>query len=198
MKNEDLEALGLSKEQVEGVLKLHQAEHDPVVKELETVKNDLAAEQEKVSAQEKTIKTLKVDLEGFKDVDVSGLQKKISDLEEDIKTKDANYQKEIADRDFADILKESISAAHGVNAKAITALLDVDTLKASKNQKEDIAAALEKLSQAEDSKMLFGGAASNAIGTGSPIGNVGIGSDTAGDDAQMRAIMGLPPEKGDK
>lgn len=198
MKNEDLEALGLSKEQVEGVLKLHHAEHDPVSRELEAAKNDLAAEKEKVSTQGETIKTLKADLEGFKDVDVSGLQKKISDLEEDIKTKDANYQKEIADRDFADILKESIAAAHGVNAKAITALLDVDTLKASKNQKDDITAALKALSEAEDSKMLFGGAAPNAVGTGSPIGNVGNSSDPAGNEAQMRAIMGLPVEKGDK
>ncbi len=33
--------------------------------------------------------------------------------------------------------------------------LDVDTLKASKNQKEDIAAAIKGLSEAEDSKMLF-------------------------------------------
>ena len=36
------------------------------------------------------------------------------------------------------------------------ALLDMDTLKASKNQKDDIAAALKGLSEAEDSKMLFG------------------------------------------
>ena len=116
---------------------------------------------------------------------MSELQKKISDLEEDIKTKDANYQKEIADRDFNDSLKESIQAAHGINAKAITALLDVETLKASKNQKEDITAALKTLSEAEDSKMLFGGNAPNKVGAGNPIGNVGNGSAAFADDAQM-------------
>ncbi len=198
MKNEELEALGLNEEQVKGVLKLHNAEHGPVVKELETAKNDLAAEKEKTNTQGETIKNLKSDLEGFKGVDVSELQKKISDLEEDIKTKDANYQKEIADRDFNDSLKEGITAAHGINAKAITALLDVETLKASKNQKEDITAALKALSEAEDSKMLFGGNTPNTVGMGSPIGNVGNGSDVSANDAQMRAIMGLPAERGDK
>ena len=198
MKNEELEALGLNEEQVKGVLKLHNAEHAPVVRELETAKNDLAAEKEKTNTQGETIKNLKSDLEGFKGVDVSELQKKISDLEEDIKAKDTNYQKEIADRDFNDSLKESITAARGINAKAITALLDVETLKASKNQKEDITAALKALSEAEDSKMLFGGNTPNTVGTGSPIGNVGNSSDVSANNAQMRAIMGLPTEKGDK
>ena len=198
MKNEELKALGLNEEQVKGVLKLHNAEHEPVARELEAAKNDLAAEKEKTATQGETIKSLKSDLEGFKGVDVSELQKKISDLEEDIKTRDANYQKEIADRDFNDSLKESIQAAHGINTKAITALLDVETLKASKNQKEDITAALKTLSEAEDSKMLFGGNAPNKVGTGNPIGNVGNGSAAFADDAQMRAIMGLPAEKGDK
>ena len=84
------------------------------------------------------------------------MKQKIADLEKDIQTKDETHQKEIADRDFNDLLKESIISANGRNAKAITALLDVETLKASKNQKEDIAAAIKVLTEAEDSKMLFG------------------------------------------
>ena len=63
---------------------------------------------------------------------MSGMKQKIEDLEKDIKTKDATHQQEIADRDFNDLLKESIASANGKNAKAITALLDVDVLKASK------------------------------------------------------------------
>ena len=66
----------------------------------------------------------------------------------------------------------AIASAKGVNAKAITALLDVETLKASKNQKEDIAAALKALTEAEDSKMLFGAPEPNPVGTGNLIGQV--------------------------
>lgn len=173
MKREELEALGLSKEQIDGTLDMYHKEHDPVQKELDAVKADLTAEQEKVKTHEGTISGLKKDLEEFKDADVSGMKQKIEDLEKDIKAKDADYQKQIADRDFDDVLKDSIVAAHGKNAKAIKALLDVDTLKASKNQKEDVAAAIKVLSEAEDSKMLFGDAEPKPTGKGDPIGGVG-------------------------
>lgn len=172
MKREELEALGLTKEQIDKVLDIHHKEHDPVKKELDAAQEDLKSEKEKASTQETTIKELKKDLEEFKDADVSGMKKKIEELEEGIKTKDADHQKEIADRDFNDLLKESIAASKGRNAKAITALLDVDTLKASRNQKEDIAAALKALTEAEDSKMLFGEPEPNPVGTGNPIGRV--------------------------
>lgn len=192
MKREDLEALGLSKEQIDKVLDMHHQEYDPVKKELETTKTDLEAETEKTSTQATTIKNLKKDLEEFKDADVSGMKQKIADLEKDIQEKDENHQKEIADRDFNDILKDSIVTAKGKNAKAITALLDVDALKASRNQKEDIAEALKTLSEAEDSKMLFGDLEPTPAGGGNPIGTVTKGGNQEG-DAAMRAAMGLPP-----
>lgn len=192
MKREDLKALGLTEEQIDKVLDMHHKEHDPIKKDLETAQEDLKNEKEKTSTHETTIKDLKKDLEEFKDADVSGMKKKIEDLENDIKTKDADHQKEIADRDFNDLLKESIAASKGRNAKAITALLDVDTLKASKNQKEDIAAALKALTEAEDSKMLFGEPEPNPVGTGNIIGQVQkSGSNT--EEAALRAAMGLPP-----
>lgn len=192
MKREDLEALGMTKEQIDKVLDMHHTEYDPVKKELDTAQADLTVEKEKTATQEKTISGLKNDLGEFKDVDVSGLQKKITDLENDIKTKDAAHRQEISDRDFNDLLKESIAAVNGKNAKAITALLDVDTLKASKNQKEDIAAALKALTEKEDSKMLFGEPDPNPVGTGNLIGQVRK-NDPSADDAAMRAAMGLPP-----
>ena len=79
---------------------------------------------------------------------------------------------QIADRDFQDLLRESIASLKGRNVKAITALLDVDTLKASNNQKEDITAALKVLTEAEDSKMLFGEPEPKPAGTGNLIGQI--------------------------
>ncbi|MGN0352395.1 MAG: phage scaffolding protein [Roseburia sp.] len=192
MKREDLEALGLSKEQIDKVLDMHHEEYDPVKKDLETAQKDLESEKEKTSTQATTIKDLKKDLEEFKDADVSGMKQKIADLEKDIQTKDETHQKEIADRDFNDILKDSIAAVKGKNVKAITALLDVDTLKASKNQKEDVATALKALTEAEDSKMLFEEPEPTPAGNGNPIGTVTKGGNQDG-DAAMRAAMGLPP-----
>lgn len=194
MKREELEALGLSKEQVDSVLDAHHKELDPVNAQLKAAQDDLKAEQDKTVAQDGTIKELQKGLDGFKDVDVSGLKKKIAELEEGIKERDAAHRKEMEERDFGDSLKEAIAAANGINARAITALLDVDALKASKNQKEDIAAALKALAEAKDSRMLFGEAEAEVIGKGSFPGMVSRhGSST--DDAQMRSVMGLPPIK---
>lgn len=153
----------------------------------------LDAANEMIKANDTAMKDLQGKLDGFKDVDVSGLNQRIKDLE----TENANIQKDcdakIADRDFNDLVKESIAAVNGKNPKAITALLDVETLKASKNQKEDIAAALKALIEAEDSKMLFGEPEPNPVGTGNLIGQVRGGNSTSADEAAMRAAMGLPP-----
>ena len=142
MKRDELEALGLTKEQVDGVLDMHHKELDPVQRELETAKSDLKVANDKVETQKGTINDLKEDLKKFDGVDVTELNKKIEQLENDIQTKDTEHAQQLADRDFQDMLKDSIASAKGKNAKAITALLDIDTLKASKNQKEDIAAAI--------------------------------------------------------
>lgn len=187
MKREDLEALGLSKEQIDKVLDMHHEELDPVQNDLTKAQDDLKKEQEKVKTQKDTISELKTDLEEFKDVDVSGMKQKISDLEKDIKEKDDVHAQEIANRDFNDLLKSSISEANGLNTKAITALLDIDTLKASKNQKEDIATAIKNLTEAEDSKMLFGKAQPSVVKKGNPIGK--IGSESGSEEISLKDAL---------
>jgi hypothetical protein len=78
----------------------------------------------------------------------------VDTLKKDLATKEAEFQSQLADRDFQALLTSGIAAAKGKNPKAIMALLDMDALKASKNQKEDTAAALKAL--AESDAYLFG------------------------------------------
>lgn len=158
----------------------------------EKQKTALDSAGEKLKTSDETMKRLEKELEEYKDADVSGLKKQIEDLKDDLEKKDEEYQRQISDRDFNDLLKESISQAKGRNAKAITALLDVEKLKESKNQKDDVAAALKVLSEQEDSKMLFGEPDPKPVGNGHLIGQVTGGTQTY-DDARMRAVMGLPP-----
>lgn len=194
MKREELEALGMSKEQVDKVLDMHHAEYDPVRRELDTAKADLETEKKTTATQNTTIQDLKKDMEVFKDADVSGMREKIKTLETTIETQRTEHQQQLADRDFDDMTKEAIAKANGKNAKAIMALLDVDVLKASKNQRADVEAAIKALTEAEDSKMLFGEPEPNPVGTGNLIGQVRKpGAST--EDAALRAAMGLPPEK---
>ena len=58
---------------------------------------------------------------------------------------------------------------------------------------EATVAQIKALTEAEDSKMLFGEPAPTVVGNGDPIGLVNKGNNPTGATAQMRAIMGLPP-----
>lgn len=147
-----------------------------------------------IKANDTAMKDLQAKLDEYKDVDVSALNQRIADLETEKGNIESDYQKKIAERDFNDLIKDGIAAAHGKNVKAITALLDTETLMQSKNQKEDIAAAIKTLTEAEDSKMLFGDAIEIA-GKGNPIGDIGGGKLTPEEkeEADCRAAMGLPP-----
>lgn len=165
---------------------------DEAVKENYKPVDDWQKQHDKVKNLEEQLNSTKEALAKFDGVDAEALNKQIEDLKADLDKKDADYQAQIADRDFQDMLKESIASVKGRNAKAITALLDTETLKSSKNQKEDIAAALKALSEAEDSKMLFGEPEPNVLGTGNPIGTVNKAGNQDS-DAAMRAAMGLPP-----
>lgn len=154
--------------------------------------SDYEVQSEKLKTAEEKVTTLTGNLDKFKDVNVDELNNTITTLKNDLAAKDKELTDKLAERDFNDLLKESIATAKGRNAKAIMALLDVDTLKASKNQKEDVAAALRALTEAEDSKMLFGDA-ETVVGGGNPIGTVIKNGNATEQTATMRSIMGLPP-----
>ena len=66
-----------------------------------------------------------------------------------------DHKQQIAQMAFDRSLSEGIVKAKGRNVKAITALLDVETLKASENQAGAIEAALEALKQ--ENRYLFEG-----------------------------------------
>ena len=116
------------------------------------------------------LQTAKDGLKAFEGVDVKDLQGQITKLQQDLADKDAAHQTELANMAFDRTLEGAITAAKGKNAKAIKALLDVDTLKASKNQEADIKTALEGLQK--DSGYLFD--------TGNPPPNFSAGAGTGG------------------
>lgn len=116
-------------------------------------------------------------IQGFKDQDIEGIRRSAQDWEKKYNDAIAAHQQELADRDFRQMLESAITGAKGKNVKAISALLDVDALKGSKNQEADIKAALEGLKK--DSGYLFDGEGtpppySAGAGTGG-FGNTGTG-----------------------
>lgn len=141
-----------------------------------------------IKSNDTAMKELQDKLDAFKDADVTELKNTIAGLEKDKTRIEDEYKDKMAKRDFDDLIKDAITSAHGKNAKAITALLDVDTLMQSKNQKEDVTAAIKKLTEAEDSKMLFGEPEPQARGGGNPIGDIGDGSHPNTTDSISSAL----------
>ena len=134
MKRKFLEDMGLTKEQVDSIMAENDSDVEAAKGELEQTKAEL--EQTKTQLQEAN-----TTIDGFKDYD------QVKGQVEEYKTKyeqsTTEYEARIADMQFGTSLEAAITAAGGRNAKAIKALLDVDTLKASKDQTADIKAAIE-------------------------------------------------------
>lgn len=101
-----------------------------------------------------SLDTVNEKLKEFEGVDVEDLKGQIATLQGDLKKKDDEYAAKEADRVFNEILKEAIKAAGGRNDKAVMALLDVEALKASKDQSADIKKALD--AARESDAYLFG------------------------------------------
>lgn len=148
MKTEELRAQGLTDEQISFVMAENGKDIGKIQKKLDDATAELEKEKGRADTAEETLKK-------FDGVDVEAIKTELADWQKKAKDAEADYNKKIADRDFNDMLKEAIDSAKGINHKAIKALLDMDALKSSKNQKEDVASAIKALTEAEDSKMLF-------------------------------------------
>lgn len=67
--------------------------------------------------------------------------------EEKLNNQVDTHRREMSDLIFSHNLEKAILSAKGRNAKAITALLDIDALKSSENQTADLEEALQNLKQ---------------------------------------------------
>lgn len=180
MKTEFLKELGLEQDVINNIM----AENG----------KDIAAEQAKTAKAEgerdnfkDQLATATTSLEKFKDVDPTAMQSEIDKLNQQLKDKDAEYAAKEADRAFSETLKEAIKTAGGRNEKSVMALLDIDSLKASKDQSTDIKKALDEVKKSD--AYLFGTDEPFL----NPVGPTGGSSEIGGDNVTaIRAAMGLP------
>ncbi len=153
-------------------------------------------EYEKATSQrdeyKSSLDTVSGKLKEFEGVDVEDLKGQIATLQNDLKKKDDEYAAKEAERTFNDTLDKAITAAGGRNPKAIRGMLDLESLKGSKDQTEDIKKALDAVKESD--AYLFGSDEPffNAVG---PTNNKGGEGGCMGSLASIRAAMGLPAEK---
>lgn len=136
LKSETLREKGLTQEQIDFVMAEVGREINSLTAERDGYKTQLDAAQ----------KSLK-EMEG---IDAAGLQNSVADLTKQLQGKDSEIEKLKADYAFDATLKEAIRKASGRSEKAIMSLLDIEALKASKNQAHDIEEALAGLKKNND------------------------------------------------
>lgn len=150
------------------------ADFDAKNTELKTTRGQLDAANKKIA--------------DFESQDIETVRREAADWKQKAQQAEKDAAAQVEAVRFDAQLDAAISKARGRNAKAIKALLDVDTLRQSKDADKDITAALDAL--AKDSSYLFepSADANYAGGTGT--------NPPAGDpDAALRAAFGLPPAK---
>nr|DAP56857.1 MAG TPA: minor structural protein [Caudoviricetes sp.] len=136
MKRKFLEDLGLEKTVIDQIM----AENG---KDVEAVKTERDAYKTQLDTATETLK-------GFEGVNVSELQGKITQLTTDLANKDTEFQSKLAEMQFDSTIKDALRSAGARNEKAVMAILDMDSLKKSKNQSTDIAAAIEAAKKEND------------------------------------------------
>ena len=189
MKKEELTAIGLSEEQITKVFEING-------KDVNAAKDAGArSRDEEVKGLNEQLSTAREGLKAFEGVDPEALNAEIQRLNQEMIAKDNDWKAKLAERDFRDELSGAISKSGGKNAKAIAALMDLDALKASKNQREDIEKAIETVKKENDylfdSKEPINNPVAKTKGTEKP-------EDNAARKAAARKALGLPPEEDKK
>lgn len=136
MKRKFLEDMGLTKEQVDQIM--------------DENGKDINKEKANATALNNQLADVQAKLKTFDGVDVNDLRNQITTLTNNMAKQKTDYENQIADRDFTDNLKSKITGMKARNAKAVMALLDIEALKKSKNQDNDIALALEAVKKDND------------------------------------------------
>ena len=100
---------------------------------------------DKTAAAEKRAEIAETTLQGFEGKDFDAITRDRDDWKKKHDDLVAQHKKEQEDREFTDAVATAISEAKGRNPKAIMALLDMETLRNSRNQLTDVNAALDSL-----------------------------------------------------
>ena len=118
-------------------------------------------------------------------MDIDGIKAKADEWKQKAEQAEKDAAEKIAAAAFEHQLDAAITGAKGRNAKAIRSLLDVEALRASKNQSEDIKAAIEAV-QKENDYLFEGATPPPKFAAATP------GATASGMDA-IRAAAGLKP-----
>ncbi|MBE6723266.1 MAG: hypothetical protein E7572_12485 [Ruminococcaceae bacterium] len=161
MTKEQAKALGLDDAAAEKVAAESARELKEYVK-----KSDYDAANAAKAQLEKDVATRDTQIEQLKKSDPEKLQQTIDKLQEDNTNNKAAYEKQLKAQKVDSAVQLALASSGALNAKAVRALLDVDTEKAEFAEDgtlKGLSDQIKKLQGAEDSKMLFKAADSKPV-----------------------------------
>lgn len=189
MTKEQLEALGLTEDQIKEVFRLNGIAVNNAKGDASKIENDLAKKVKEVEALTDQLDTANTQISEFKKLNVEDIQKAADDYKEKYEAEKLAKEQEIAQLEFDYEVKDSIIKHKGKNPTAIKALLDIDNIKEAKDRQAAIKEALEEIAKEND--YLF---EKPVAGTGGTIGNrskdkgpgkVNFGKQLAQDNKQL-------------
>ena len=166
----------LSKEVIDAIM----AENGRDIETAKAAFADYDAIKEQLAQAQEAIK-------GYEALDIDGIRRAAQEWEDKYNSTVTEHQKQLEQITFSNALENAIAAAKGRNAKAITALLDLDALKESQDPREAIGQALEALKR--DSAYLFDET------TTPPLYARGTGAYTAPEERNPETLAGALREK---
>ena len=165
MTKEELIALGLTEEQISEVFKING-------KDVEKAKGDLSTKETELASTKEQLKTANTEIESYKSMDIEGIKASAESYKTKFEAAEKKAKEEIDALKFEHSIESALAKAGAKNVKAAKALLDIESLKNSKNMDVDIDVAITKAKESDP--YLYG--ETDPSGTGGSLGNGSKGS----------------------
>ena len=155
MTRKQLEDLGLTKEQVDSVMKINGDDIEnakgTAATEIKNLQTEVEGLKTQVSDRDKQLETLKTSAG-----DNAELKKQIEDLQTENATAKANHESELNQLKINFAVERALTGAKAKNIKAVKALLELEDAKLDKDGNvKGLAEQIEKLTTGDDTKFLF-------------------------------------------
>ena len=155
MTRKQLEDLGLSKEQVDSVIKINGDDIENAksasAAEIKNLQTEVDGLKTQVSDRDKQLENLRVSAG-----DNESLKKQIEDLQTENQTAKEKHESELTQLKVDFAVEEALTGAKAKNITAVKALLDLNDAKLDKDGSvKGLAEQIEKLTSGDDTKFLF-------------------------------------------
>lgn len=155
MTRKQLEDLGLTKEQVDSIIKINGDDIENAksasAAEIKNLQTEVSGLKTQVGDRDKQLETLKASAG-----DNADLKKQIEDLQTENATAKANHESELNQLKIDFAVEKALTGAKAKNIKAVKALLELDDAKLDRDGNvKGLAEQIEKLTSGDDTKFLF-------------------------------------------